>query len=208
MARGLFITFEGGEGVGKSTQARLLYRRLRRSVLPVLLVHEPGGDPLALMLRRWLKRESHIVPTAELLLFAACRAQLVTRVLKPALERGMVVVCDRFADSTLAYQGYGRGLNLRQIQQVNRVATAGLRPNLTVLLDVPVETGLSRKSGDSDRFISEPLPFHQRVREGYLQLAQSAPRRWLVLDGTQPEAAIAQQIWERLTTLLERVANR
>ncbi len=203
-APGIFITFEGGEGSGKSRQSRVLARRLRRRGTVVVLTHEPGGEPLAVRLRRLLKGDTPLTPEAELLLFAASRAQLTTRVIRPALEAGQVVVCDRYADSTLAYQGYGRGLDMDSIRAANRMATGGLTPHLTVLLDVPAEVGLARKHADNDRFIREPLPFHQRVRQGYLELARSKPRRWLVVDATLPEKEIAGTIWRRVAPLIPR----
>ncbi len=200
--QGIFITFEGGEGSGKSRQSRLLARRLRLRGTPVVLTHEPGGEPLAARLRRLLKGNTALTPEAELLLFAASRAQLTTRVIRPALEAGQVVVCDRYADSTLAYQGYGRGLDMKSIRAANRMATGGLIPRLTILLDVPAEVGLARKHADNDRFIREPLPFHQRVRQGYLELARSKPRRWLVVDATLLEKQVAATIWRRVAPLV------
>lgn len=204
-APGIFITFEGGEGSGKSRQSRVLARRLRRRGTAVVLTHEPGGEPLAARLRRLLKGDTPLTSEAELLLFAASRAQLTTRVIRPALEAGQVVVCDRYADSTLAYQGYGRGLDMKSIRAANRMATGGLTPHLTVLLDVPAEVGLARKHADNDRFIREPLPFHHRVRQGYLELARSEPRRWLVVDATLPEKEVAGAIWRRVAPLLRKI---
>lgn len=202
--QGIFITFEGGEGSGKSRQTRLLTRRLRRRGTPVVLTHEPGGEPLAARLRRLLKGDIALTPEAELLLFAASRAQLTARVIRPALEAGQMVVCDRYADSTLAYQGYGRGLDMEAIRAANRIAMGGLTPHLTVLLDVPAEVGLARKHADDDRFIREPLPFHQRVRQGYLELARSQPGRWLVVDATLAEKEVAGAIWRRVAPLLRK----
>ena len=136
----LFIVFEGGEGCGKSTQARVLHKHVLSLSIPVVLTHEPGGTPLGEEVRRRLKRvrEERILPLGELLLFAASRAQLVSHVIRPSLERGMVVICDRYAASTIAYQGYGRGLDLNSIQTINNIATQGLKPDLTILLDIPV----------------------------------------------------------------------
>ena len=203
-APGIFITFEGGEGGGKSRQSRILARHLRRRGIPVLLTHEPGGEPLAARLRRLLKGNSALTPEAELLLFAASRAQLTSRVIRPALAGGRVVVCDRYADSTLAYQGYGRGVDREAIRAANRVAMSGLTPDITVLLDVPEEVGLARKHTDDDRFIREPLPFHQRVRQGYLELSRLEPQRWLVVDALLPEKEVARAVWERVAPLLPR----
>ena len=200
----LFITFEGGEGSGKSTQAGVLYRRLSKMGIPALLTHEPGGTPLGKQLRRWLKGEREIDPQTELLLFNASRAQLVSRVIRPALEKGTVVICDRFADSTTVYQGYGRGLDFALIEAVNNIATQGLRPDLTVLLDVTVEQGLDRKSL-RDRFEREEAAFHQRVRQGYLEMAKREPGRWLVIDASLPRKEITRLIWERMEPILKNV---
>ena len=200
----LFITFEGGEGSGKSTQAGVLYRRLSKMGIPAILTHEPGGTPLGKQLRRWLKGEGEIDPQTELLLFNASRANLVSRVIRPALEKGTVVICDRFADSTTVYQGYGRGLDFALIEAVNNIATQGLRPDLTVLLDVTVEQGLDRKSL-RDRFEREEAAFHQRVRQGYLEMAKREPGRWLVIDASLPRKEITRLIWERMEPILKNV---
>ncbi len=206
----LFITFEGGEGCGKSFQAKALYRRLKRRASPALLTHEPGGTPLGRKLRRQLKRTegSDISPLAELFLFNASRAQLVDEVIKPALGRGEIVVCDRFADSTAAYQSYGRGLALETVTAVNNAATGGLQPDLTVLLDIPPQSGLERKGEQRhDRFEQEALAFHQRVRDGYLKLAAGEPERWLVIDATLPKAKVEQIIWQHVTRLISQRNN-
>ena len=200
----LFITFEGGEGSGKSTQAGVLYRRLLKMGVPALLTHEPGGTPLGKQLRRWLKGEGEIDPQTELLLFNASRANLVSQVIRPSLEKGTVVICDRFADSTTVYQGYGRGLDFALIEAVNNIATHGLRPDLTVLLDVPVEQGLARKKL-RDRFEREGTAFHQRVRQGYLEMAKREPGRWLVIDASLPRKEITRLIWERMEPILKNV---
>jgi dTMP kinase len=201
----LFITFEGGEGSGKSVQAKELYRRLSQQAIPVLLTHEPGGTSFSKKVGRWLKwgQDTNISPLAELMLFNACRAQLVIEVIQPALKDGKVVISDRYADSTTAYQGYGRGLDLAMVNAVNKAATQGLRPDLTILLDMSVKEGLARKQAKKqDRFEQETLAFHQRVREGYLELAAEEPERWLVVDGTQTKRKIAEIIWQRVSQLL------
>jgi dTMP kinase len=203
----LFITFEGGEGGGKSVQARALYRRLSRLNIPVLLTHEPGGTPFGKRIGRWLKwaQNTDISPLTELMLFNASRAQLVVEVIKPALKSGKVVISDRFDDSTTVYQGYGRELDLPMVKAVNRAATQGLTPTLTVLLDAPVETCFARKGeGKRDRFEQEAVAFHNRVREGYLKLAKEEPGRWLVVDASQSKAKIAEIIWQRVSQLLPR----
>ena len=201
----LFITFEGGEGSGKSVQARALYRRLAQLDIPALLTHEPGGTPFGRKMAFWLKwaQAPDISPLTELLLFNASRNQLVTKVVQPNLESGKVVICDRYADSTTAYQGYGRGLDLGIVKAINDAATQGLTPDLTVLLDMPAEEGLARKRGERrDRFEQEDIAFHQRVREGYLKLAASKPQRWLVIDAGQSKAKIKEIIWQRVSQLL------
>jgi len=203
----LFITFEGGEGCGKSVQARALYRRLVRLDIPVLLTHEPGGTPFGQRIGRWVKwaQNTEISPLTELMLFNASRAQLVAEVIQPELEEGKVIICDRYADSTTAYQSYGRGLALAMVKAVNRAATRGLTPDLTILLDMPVAEGLARKgTRKQDRFEQEGLAFHQRVREGYLELAANEPERWLVIDATQSKEEIARIIWQRVSQLLPR----
>jgi len=203
----LFITFEGGEGSGKSVQARTLYIRLSRLAIPAFLTHEPGGTPLGKKLGRWLKwaQNTDISPLTELLLFNASRAQLIDKVIHPNLEKGKVVICDRYADSTTAYQSYGRGLDLAMVKAVNNAATQGLKPNLTVLLDISVEEGLARKRAKKpDRFEQEAIAFHHRVREGYLKMASDDPQRWLVVDASQSKAEIAQIIWQRVSQLLPK----
>ncbi|GAH85114.1 unnamed protein product, partial [marine sediment metagenome] len=201
----LFITFEGGEGCGKSVQTKELYRRLSQLAIPALLTHEPGGTPFGKKLGRWLKwaQGVDISPLTELMLFNASRAQLVTEVIRPNLEGGKVVINDRYADSTTAYQGYGRGLDLEMVKATNNAATQGLKPDLTVLLDIPAEKGLGRKRAKRrDRFEREALAFHQRVREGYLKLVADEPERWLVVDASQSKRKIAEIIWQRVSQLL------
>ena len=208
---GLFITFEGIEGCGKSTQARLLHQRLRRELGPqrVLLTKEPGGTAMGERVRDLLQHQSHpLTPLAELFLFEAARAQLVEQVLQPRLAQGHAVVCDRFADSSIAYQGYGRRLGAALVRQLNKQATRGLTPNLTVLLDIPVEAGFQRKGGQSlDRIEREERAFHERVRAGYLKLARAEPGRWLLLDGQQAIEALQEQIWRRVRPLLEKATR-
>jgi dTMP kinase len=201
----LFITFEGGEGSGKSSQAKLLYRRLSKLDIPVILTHEPGGTPSGERVARLLKwaRSIDISPLSELMLFNASRAQLVREVIKPALNSGKVVICDRYYDSTTAYQSYGRGLDLKVVKTINTTAAQGLNPDLTILLDMPVEEGLSRKKGKKrDRFEQEDLAFHYRVRNGYLKIAADEPERWLVIDASQSKEKIKQIIWRRVSQLL------
>jgi dTMP kinase len=202
----LFITFEGSEGCGKSTQAKALWRKLYHLGIPVELTHEPGGTALGNQLRHTLKKghQDKISPLAELFLFAACRIQLVTEVIRPSLQQGKVVICDRFADSTTAYQGYGRGLDLETIKKINELATQEVKPNLTILLDIPTQKGLGRKpSATNDRFEAEDIAFHNKVRDGYLKLAAEEPERWLVIDATLPRARIGKIIWHRVNQLIQ-----
>ena len=201
----LFVTFEGIEGCGKSTQAELLSQRLETLAIPVLLTHEPGVTGLGEHITELLKWTDgiSITPLAELLMFNASRAQLVEEVICPELEKGTVVICDRYADSTTAYQGYARGLSLDTVEEANRLGTQGLVPDLSILLDIPVEEGIARKAGmKPDRFETESKTFHRRVRRGYLKLAEAEPWRWLVIDGTQDVDAVAGIIWQHIMELL------
>jgi dTMP kinase len=203
--RGLFITLEGGEGSGKSTQAQALRALLEDAGRSVTVTREPAGCPLGQRARELLNdRSLKLDARSEFLLFAAARAQHVAEVIRPALDRGEVVICDRFSDSSVAYQGYGRGLDLEDVREANRMATQGLVPDLTVLLDVPVETGLGRKAGEKapDRIGQEGAQFHERVRQGYLAMAAQEPDRFLVRDGTLPPEEITRTIWRRLEPLL------
>lgn len=199
----LFITFEGGEGCGKSTQARLLLKKLEQQGIPTILTHEPGGTALGNEIRILLKRKqgSSISPQAELFLFAASRVQLVAELVRPALQEGKVVICDRFTYSTIVYQGYGRGLDLATVSVVNTMATGNLNPDLTILLDMPSEQGLERRRRSKDRFELEDLSFHHRVREGYLKMATAEPDRWLLIDASLAKAKIAEIIWDKVRKL-------
>jgi dTMP kinase len=201
---GLFITFEGGEGCGKSTHSKLLLRKLEQQNITAILTHEPGGTALGNELRKALKRKrgSPISPQAELFLVAASRAQLVAEAIRPALEAGKVVICDRFTHSTMVYQGYGRGLDFTAIKMVNNMATTHLNPDLIILLDISPEQGLARKRSLKDRFELEDLSFHRRVREGYLKLAEAEPDRWLIIDASLPKGKVARIIWDRVSRLL------
>jgi len=203
--RGFFITFEGGEGSGKSYQTRALYRRLQKLLVPVVLAHEPGSTALGERLSRMLKwgKTRQISPLAEVMLFNAARAQLVKEVILPALDDGKIVICDRFADSTAVYQGYGRGLDINAVKAANLAATGALMPDLTFLLDIPVKDGLARKSArETNRFEREAIAFHQRVRQGYLELAAAAPSRFVVIDARQARARIAAIIWQVISSRL------
>jgi dTMP kinase len=207
--KGLFIAFEGGEGCGKSTQARLLCNNLKLRNIPATLTHEPGGTPLGNRIRGILKvkRDFNISPQAELLLFAACRAQLIQDVILPALDGGITVICDRFSGSTLAYQGYGRGLAPELIESINISATDGLEPDLIFLLDLEPESGLGRKHNtDNDRFEAENITFHRRVRAGYLDLAKRDPGHWIIMEAKQPVDKLGKSILDHVLPILLKAA--
>jgi dTMP kinase len=197
-----FVTFEGIEGSGKSTQLKLLAERLGERAV---VTQEPGGTEIGRALRQvLLDPASHaLTPVAELLLYFADRAQNVAEVVRPGLEAGRVVLCDRFVESSLAYQGYGRGLPIDAILRLADLATGGLRPDLIVLLDVPLEVGLGRvgRRGAHDRLESEERAFHERVRRGYFELMAREPDRWLRLDGSAAPEPVFELLW---ATLLER----
>ena len=181
--KGFFVAFEGIDGVGKSTQAGLLAAALAGKGYPVLSTREPGGTALGEKLRGLLlDRALAPAPWTEVFLYAACRAQHVAEKIRPALEKGHVVIADRFLDSTLAYQGFGRGLALEELERISLLAAGGLVPDLTVLLDMPVEEALGRLAGRPDRLEGEGREFFRRVRRGYLWLAARHPDRYLVLD--------------------------
>jgi len=203
-AGGLFIALEGGEGAGKTTQARLLAIWLREQGYDVVTTHEPGATKIGMRLRALLLDTAHtgLSPHAEALMYAADRAEHVASVIEPALARGAVVITDRYIDSSLAYQGAGRGLLTEEVVQLNRWATGGRTPDLTILLDMPPEAGLDRRTASADRLESEPAEFHRRVRSGFLTLAHAEPSRYLVLDAGQPTAVVSQEIKDRLQELL------
>ncbi|CAM3572402.1 dTMP kinase [Deinococcus saxicola] len=203
--QGLFISFEGPEGAGKSTQIGHLVRRLEEMDLPHTITREPGGTPLGTRVRDvLLDPELTIDPLSEFLLYSASRAQLVTNVIRPALGRAQVVVCDRYADSSLAYQGFGRGLNAGLLRGITAAATGGLWPHLTVLLDLDPVIGLERaaRRGQPDRLERADLGFHQRLRQGFLKLAEAEPKRFLVLDATLAETELGKRIWEAVQSRL------
>lgn len=194
---GCFVTIEGGEGVGKTTLLAALADRAREAGLDVVVCREPGGTPLGERLRDALLRAGGDAPDAhaELLVFAAARAQLVAEVIRPALDRAALVVCDRYADSTTAYQHFGRGLPRATVDAVNAAATGGLTPDLTLLLDLPPSEGLRRAGRAGDYMERENLAFHERVRAGFAALAQAEPERWRVLDASRGADEVAGEAW-------------
>lgn len=197
MSKGLFITFEGGDGCGKTTQIKLLDEYLRSKGYKTLLTREPGSKGLGVKLREiLLNYDGEVSPNAESFLFLADRAQHVDCIIKPALEEGVVVLCDRHTDSTVAYQGYGRGLDLVQIHRLNNIATSGLKPDLTIVLDVDVETSQKRVGTEKDRMESAGIEFFERVRKGFLEIAKQEPERVKVVDSTQSIEEIHREILE------------
>ncbi len=194
--KGLFIVFEGIDGTGKTTQARLLAKALVRRGYPVVLTREPGGTPVGEKIRGLLLNPelAGLDPLAEAFFYAGVRAEHVARIVRPALADGRVVICDRFVDSSLAYQGYGRQLDLGQLEQINALAAGRLTPDLTVLLDMPAAEALARLTGRADRMEQEKLDFFDRVRWGYRQLVNREPRRYLVLDGRLDFQELHRQI--------------
>lgn len=203
---GLFVTFEGGEGSGKSTQVTRLAARLRAGGIEPLLTREPGGTPLAEAIRGLLLDPSRAPgATAEALLMIAARSDLVSTVLRPALAEGRVVLCDRYGDSTLAYQGGGRGLDAAMLAAWNRAGTGGLVPDLTLLFDVPAELGLARRgraAGRPNRLDLESEAFHTRVRERYLELARAEPARFVVLDAALAPDVLEARVWSAVAARL------
>ncbi|MFC3982812.1 MULTISPECIES: dTMP kinase [Streptosporangium] len=202
--RGVFVAFEGGEGSGKTTQSRLLAIWLRDQGFDVVQTREPGSTKVGMRLRAILLDAVHqgLSARSEALLYAADRAEHVEKVIRPALDRGALVISDRYVDSSLAYQGAGRALDQAEVERLNRWATGGLVPDLTVLIDTPPSVGLARLGGAADRIESEPMEFHERVRREFRALAAAEPERYLVLDGTLPQERISQLIHDRMREML------
>lgn len=192
MRKGKFITFEGSEGSGKSTQAMLVYQHLKRQRKPVLFIREPGGVKISEAIRNILLNVENksMTDEAEMLLYMAARAQLVGEVILPALKKGKIVLCDRFLDSTIVYQGYGNGVNLDAIKAIGRFATCGITPDLTLLFDIDTAKGLSRKGKIKDRIERRSLQYHNRVRRGYQQLAKENPKRIKLIKVNQGKKEI------------------
>jgi dTMP kinase len=205
--RGLFVTFEGPDGSGKSTQARMLAARLRDQGRDVLESVEPGGTPIGQQIRRILldPANKELTATAELLLMFAARAQNVEQWILPALAQGKIVVSDRFTDSSIAYQGAGRGLGWEKVLEVDRIACQGLVPDLTLCIDIDSETGLARaqsRGGLETRLEEQAIEFHKRAREAYHQLARREPQRFRLIDGNGTPDAIAAKVWTELAPLI------
>lgn len=204
---GIFITFEGGEGSGKSTHIERVVSRLRELGRTVLVVREPGGTDVGEQIRHILqysKKSAAMVPETELLLFCASRAQLVRETVLPALAAGQVVIADRFGDSTTVYQGVGRKIAVEQVAAINQFAIGACRPNLTLVIDLDPRIGLERARGRElfDRMENQTLDFYERVRQGYLAVARQEPDRVKVIDGSQSIAVIQEQIWELIHRVL------
>lgn len=206
---GLFITFEGGEGCGKSTQIAALKARLEAMGKTVVQTREPGGTALGESVRNLLQYDDAgqgMSPEAELLLFAASRAQHVRELIAPAIAEGQIVLCDRFLDSTTVYQGVARAIDSKKVDMINQFAIGDTNPDLTILIDLPPEIGLARvharSDGQLDRMEKEAIEFFQAVRQGYLDLAKSEPKRFLVLDGSQSVEELETQIWQKVEATL------
>ncbi|MFH1213524.1 MAG: dTMP kinase [Candidatus Neomarinimicrobiota bacterium] len=207
MPKGLLITFEGIDGSGKTTQIRRFIQRLEDESVPCILFREPGGTPIGEQIRDILldKSNSGMCAITELLLYSASRYQLSRELIWPALQEGKVVICDRFYDSTTVYQGYGRGIDLGFINDLNRIATDNLIPNLTFVFDIPLAER-ARRFGqkDLDRLEQENQNFQDKVRKGFLQIAKAEPNRICMIDGTKTEEAVSKEVWQKFESILKR----
>ena len=203
MKKGLFITFEGADGCGKTTQIRLIDEYLRNKGYKTLLTREPGGKGLGEKIREiLLNYDGEVSSRCESFLFLADRAQHIDCIIKPAVEEGTIVLCDRHADSTVAYQGYGRQLDLEQIHYLNKLATSGMKPDLTIVFDVDVETSQKRVGAEKDRMESAGVEFFERVRKGFLEIAKQEPQRVKVIDSAHNTI---ENIHEQVTSLIEHL---
>jgi len=224
LKKGLLITFEGGEGSGKSTQSKRLVKKLVDSGINSIALHEPGNTPLGEQIRRWVKNNKSKNAIAETYLFCAARAELCKSVIEPALKNGITVIVDRFIHSTLAYQGYGKGVSLEIINELNQITTNDLNPDLTILLDmnpsisnerinknINIEFALSsekkkkikRNTYEGNSFENMSLDFHNKVRSGYLKMAKKNRRSWSIVSADQPEHRVADSIWKRVRRMIE-----
>ena len=202
MKNGLFITFEGGDGCGKTTQIELLDKYLKNKGFDTLLTREPGAKGLGVKLREiLLNYDGEVSPQCESFLFLADRAQHIDCIIKPALKEGKIILCDRHTDSTVAYQGYGRGLDIEEIKTLNNIATGGLKPDLTIVLDVDVETSMQRVGKEKDRMESAGIEFFERVRNGFLKIAEQEPKRVKVISSSDTIESIHKQIVELVEKL-------
>ncbi len=209
LARGLFITFEGIEGSGKTTQIKALAQWMRKQGLPVLETREPGGTPIADQIRSLLldAKTKGLTPEMELFLYEVARRDHVQEVIQPALQKGMIVLCDRFGDSTTAYQGYARGMSIKKIEGMNAIASGGLRPDITFLFDLPAKDGLGRarkRKRGLDRLERESLLFHEKVRKGYLTLARKEKKRFKVIHANRSPSDIFAQLCQELGLKMEK----
>ena len=203
MSKGYFITFEGADGCGKTTQVGLVEEELTKKGYNVLRTREPGGAKLGVKLREILLHYDGVVaPDCELFLYLADRAQHINTVIKPALEKGCIVLCDRHTDSTVAYQGYGRGIDLERINYLNNIAIAGLKPHLTVVFDVDSEVAQTRLGGEKDRLEALGLEFHKKVRQGYLEIAKQEPERVKVVDANKPVGEVFEEVAKLLAPVV------
>jgi len=214
----LFITFEGVEGSGKTTQIQRLKRYLTQKGFPCRVTREPGGCPIGEKIRKILLNPEHreMSPLSELLLYEASRAQHVTEVVKPLLKKGLIVLCDRFSDASIAYQGYGRKLDLKWVERLNRLSSQGIKPDITFLLDCPSDVGLKRalqrnqmlKKEKEERFEREKIQFHHRVRKGYLSIAKKEPHRVKVIDTREGEEKVFEKIRRIVDELIVRSSEK
>lgn len=208
LKKGIFISLEGIEGTGKTTQARLLSERLTEKGYEVMLTQEPGGTVIGNRIREILLHVDHreMSYMTELLLYNAARAQHLSEKILPAVKQGQVVITDRFSDSTVAYQGYGRGIDISLINSLDSIATGGIKPHLTILFDLDIETGLNRNRGINkiDRLELEDIEFHKRVRDGYLRIFEKEPDRIKVVDASLPAEQVSAKVWEIVEWLLKK----
>lgn len=201
LKKGLFITFEGADGCGKTTQLNLLSEYLKKNGREVLITREPGGKGLGEKIREiLLNYDGEVSSNSEAFLFLADRAQNIDKIVKPAVDEGKIVLCDRHTDSTLAYQGYGRGVDLNQLKMLNNLATSGFKPDLTLVFDIDVETSMSRVGKEKDRMESAGVEFHQKVRDGYLEISKEEPDRVKVINSKDT----IENIFEQVKTVYEQ----